>query len=88
MEKTTKHRLSKTDNTKKLQLLSLHDKSFRFKERAFSWLFSIFILLNACAKTANLENHSLAQFSAETNTLNIWWEKGLNLEEDEAFLGR
>ena len=86
MEKTSKPLLSKTDKTRKPHPSSRSNKFFRFKYQPLSWLFSILILLNACAKTTNLESHSIAQFSAETNTLNIWWEKGFNLEEDEAFL--
>ena len=57
----------------------------RFKYRSFSLFASIFILIGACANTPNVERTSIAQSSTETTTLNIWWEKGFNLEEDEAF---
>ena len=55
-----------------------------FKDRFFSLFISIFILISGCAKTANLEQASITKPTEETTTLNIWWEKGFNLEEDEA----
>ena len=57
----------------------------RFKYRSFSLFVSTFMLIGACANTPNVKRTSIAQSSTETTTLNIWWEKGFNLEEDEAF---
>ena len=57
----------------------------RFKYQSISLFFGTFVLFSACTKTSNLEQSSIAESSTETITLNIWWEKGFNLEEDEAF---
>lgn len=57
-----------------------------FKYQFLFLVFSIGILFSACAKTTNLQRNSTTKFPSKTNTLNIWWEKGFNLEEDEAFL--
>ena len=57
----------------------------RFKYQFTSLFFGIFVLIPACTKTSNLKRASIAESARETTTLNIWWEKGFNLEEDEAF---
>ena len=57
----------------------------RFKYQSISLFFGICILISACTKTSNLKQASIAESAQETPTLNIWWEKGFNLEEDEAF---
>ena len=53
--------------------------------QSFVLFISVFVLISGCAKTTNLELRSSNESSQEATTLNIWWEKGFNLEEDEAF---
>jgi multiple sugar transport system substrate-binding protein len=38
----------------------------------------------ACNQTPDSQLTSVAQVATQTNTLNIWWDKGFNPEEDEA----
>ncbi len=57
----------------------------RFGYQSILILIGTFILVVGCAETRNLEQYSSAESSRENITLNIWWEKGFNLEEDEAF---
>lgn len=71
---------------KKANLRSKPNYFRSFKYRSLAWFFCILLLINGCTKTASLESNSTGLFSPDTNNLNIWWEKGFNLEEDEAFL--
>ena len=57
----------------------------RFKYQSLLVVFSFFVLTVACTETPNLERSTIAESAEETTTLSIWWEKGFNLEEDEAF---
>jgi multiple sugar transport system substrate-binding protein len=45
---------------------------------------SVALITIACSDNPQLERSQDNQSPSETNTLNIWWEKGFNLEEDEA----
>ena len=65
-----------------MQKNSTRYRNFKYR---YIWIFSsIFVLTNACSNNPNLERSPMTQSSAETTTLNIWWEKGFNLDEDEA----
>ncbi|WP_245562101.1 ABC transporter substrate-binding protein [Stanieria cyanosphaera] len=42
-------------------------------------------MIIGCSNRPQLMRSPESQFPSQTSTLNIWWEKGFNLEEDEAF---
>lgn len=70
-----------------LSRTSLRKKSRRYKFAALI-LSSIALILSliivACTNTSKSNPPSVTQSAVENTALNVWWDKGSNLEEDEA----
>lgn len=58
---------------------------FGFKHKHICLVLSTVLILVGCWNNPQLVRSPDSISSPQTNTLNIWWEKGFNLEEDEAF---
>jgi multiple sugar transport system substrate-binding protein len=56
----------------------------RFSRHYLLVVLILSLIIVACTQTSNLEQSSVTESPSDNKVLKIWWDKGSNLEEDEA----
>jgi multiple sugar transport system substrate-binding protein len=65
-------------------MLLLDRYSKKFKIRYLSIVLALIFLIVACTNASKSDRVLVADSSTKNNVLSIWWEKGFNIQEDEA----